>query len=68
MVIVGSRGRSNVKGVLLGSFSNYILQKSSVPTMVARQKLRKHAKAKGAAFRLSNNLQRPNRLTAARVD
>lgn len=43
LVIIGSRGRSAVKGVLLGSFSNYLVTKSSVPVMVARKKLRKHA-------------------------
>ncbi|OQO13551.1 hypothetical protein B0A48_01780 [Cryoendolithus antarcticus] len=45
LVIIGSRGRSAVKGVLLGSFSNYLVSKSSVPVMVARKKLRKHSKA-----------------------
>lgn len=45
LVIIGSRGRSNVKGVLLGSFSNYLVTKSSQPVMVARKKLRKHSKA-----------------------
>ncbi|KAF2860683.1 adenine nucleotide alpha hydrolases-like protein, partial [Piedraia hortae CBS 480.64] len=46
LVIIGSRGRSAVKGVLLGSFSNYLVTKSSVPVMVARKKLRKHSKSK----------------------
>ncbi|KAK3115183.1 hypothetical protein LTR53_005732 [Teratosphaeriaceae sp. CCFEE 6253] len=47
LVIIGSRGRSAVKGVLLGSFSNYLVTKSSVPVMVARKKLRKHSKSGG---------------------
>ncbi|KAK1066732.1 hypothetical protein LTR74_006942 [Friedmanniomyces endolithicus] len=47
LVIIGSRGRSAVKGVLLGSFSNYLVTKSSVPVMVARKKLRKHGKVTG---------------------
>lgn len=34
MVIVGTRGLSQVKGMLLGSVSNYLLQRSSVPVMV----------------------------------
>ena len=38
MTILGSRGRSALKGVLLGSFSNYIVTKSSVPVMVARRR------------------------------
>ncbi|KAK0314353.1 hypothetical protein LTR01_001176 [Friedmanniomyces endolithicus] len=49
LVIIGSRGRSAVKGVLLGSFSNYLVTKSSVPVMVARKKLRKHGKGAGGA-------------------
>jgi len=31
--------------VLLGSFSNYLVTKSSVPVMVARKKLKKHSKS-----------------------
>ncbi|KAH0284236.1 adenine nucleotide alpha hydrolases-like protein, partial [Aureobasidium melanogenum] len=44
LTILGSRGRSQLKGVLLGSFSNYLVTKSSVPVMVARKRLRKHSK------------------------
>ncbi len=40
MVILGSRGRGSLQGILLGSFSNYIVNKSSVPVMVARKRLR----------------------------
>ncbi|KAI7605498.1 adenine nucleotide alpha hydrolases-like protein, partial [Hortaea werneckii] len=49
LTIIGSRGRSNVKGVLLGSFSNYLVTKSSTPVMVARKKLRKHGKGSGVS-------------------
>jgi nucleotide-binding universal stress UspA family protein len=73
LVIIGSRGRSAVKGVLLGSFSNYLVTKSSVPVMVARKKLRKHSKTvrnrdgttvpysgiTGRAGRLSNVIEAP---------
>jgi len=38
LTILGSRGRSALKGVLLGSFSNYLVTKSSVPVMVARRR------------------------------
>ncbi|GAB7340292.1 hypothetical protein MBLNU457_6749t1 [Dothideomycetes sp. NU457] len=38
MTVLGSRGRSALKGVLLGSFSNYLVTKSSVPVMVARRR------------------------------
>lgn len=58
LVVLGSRGRSALKGVLLGSFSNYLVTKSSVPVMVARKKLKKHVKKVGgqSGVRLSNNL------------
>ncbi|GBF63687.1 hypothetical protein TMEN_6331 [Trichophyton mentagrophytes] len=56
LVILGSRGRSALKGVLLGSFSNYLVTKSSAPVMVARKKLKKHTKFKNNPLRFSNNL------------
>ncbi|THH20566.1 hypothetical protein EW146_g815, partial [Bondarzewia mesenterica] len=34
MLIVGSRGLSQLKGILLGSTSHYLIQKCSVPVMV----------------------------------
>ncbi|WEW57246.1 hypothetical protein PRK78_002711 [Emydomyces testavorans] len=68
LVVLGSRGRSALKGVLLGSFSNYIVTKSSVPVMVARKKLRKHAKYKNTHVRLSNNLTTPKKLAFAKID
>ncbi|OXH22069.1 hypothetical protein J008_06671 [Cryptococcus neoformans] len=39
MVIVGSRGLGKLQGILLGSTSHYLVQKSSVPVMVARRRL-----------------------------
>jgi hypothetical protein len=73
LVILGSRGRSAIKGVLLGSFSNYLVTKSSVPVMVARKKLRsKQAKTfRRANLRLSNVLQGPSstrKLESAKID
>ncbi|KAL9105272.1 MAG: hypothetical protein Q9227_009531 [Pyrenula ochraceoflavens] len=68
LVVLGSRGRSALKGVLLGSFSNYLVTKSSVPVMVARKKLRKHAKFKNTNIRLSNNLTNSKRLVTAKID
>lgn len=75
MVILGSRGRSALKGVILGSFSNYLVTKSSVPVMVARKKLRKHNKFKpglpSQAFsKLTNNLTNVSgrSLAAAKID
>ncbi|RDL39572.1 Adenine nucleotide alpha hydrolases-like protein [Venustampulla echinocandica] len=69
LVILGSRGRSALKGVILGSFSNYLVTKSSAPVMVARKRLRKHTKYKRPAIRLANNLSSPVKsLEKARVD
>lgn len=70
LVILGSRGRNALKGVILGSFSNYLVTKSSVPVMVARKKLKKHAKYRRPAnIRLANNLANPTRsLNQARID
>ncbi|KAJ5168504.1 uncharacterized protein N7482_004098 [Penicillium canariense] len=68
LVIVGARGQSALKGVLLGSFSNYLLSNSSVPVMVARRKLKRHPSKGKANVRLSNNLPTPKSLTQAKVD
>lgn len=67
MVVLGSRGRSALKGVLLGSFSNYVVERSSVPVMVARRKLQK-TKHKDFAVRLANNLRPAGGLSTAKVD
>ncbi len=59
-----------VLSVLLGSFSNYLVTKSSVPVMVARKRLRKHSKYKRNTSRLSNVLAYPSntRLAHAKID
>ncbi|KAH7104239.1 adenine nucleotide alpha hydrolases-like protein [Auriculariales sp. MPI-PUGE-AT-0066] len=44
MLIVGSRGLSDLKGIILGSTSHYLIQKSSVPVMVARRRLKRPAR------------------------
>lgn len=69
MVIMGSRGRNALKGVLLGSFSNYIVERSNVPVMVARRKLQK-SKHKDLNPRLANNLRDHDgeQLSHAKVD
>jgi nucleotide-binding universal stress UspA family protein len=41
MLIVGSRGLGQLKGILLGSTSHYLIQKCSVPVMVARRRLKR---------------------------
>ncbi|KAK9456134.1 hypothetical protein V1511DRAFT_260039 [Dipodascopsis uninucleata] len=72
MVILGSRGRSALKGVLLGSFSNYLVTKSSVPVMVARKKLKKsksHHHRTTIPVKFSNNLRDGvSSLSLAKVD
>ena len=53
--------------VLLGSFSNYLVTKSSVPVMVVRKRLRKHTRARksSAMGRFDgNHLRQPNNLTS----
>lgn len=74
LVILGSRGRSALKGFILGSFSNYIVTKSSVPVMVARKRLRNPSKYKRPSIRLANNIENPHQvidfrtLAAAKID
>lgn len=69
LVIIGSRGRSALKGVLLGSFSNYLVTKSSAPVMVARKKLSgRKTMIVSPNVRLSNNLTPSRRLAEAKID
>ncbi|KAH6894234.1 hypothetical protein B0T10DRAFT_589703 [Thelonectria olida] len=70
LVVIGSRGRSALKGVILGSFSNYLVTKSSVPVMVARKRLRKQGKYKRADIKQINNLSNPaaKSLANAKID
>ncbi|KAI1827352.1 hypothetical protein F4861DRAFT_405607 [Xylaria intraflava] len=70
LVILGSRGRSALKGTLLGSFSNYLVTKSSVPVMVARKRLRKKSKYQPPPLKQVNNLANPSArsLEMARID
>jgi hypothetical protein len=41
---------------MLGSFSNFVVSKSSVPTFVARKRLRKPGKIDRPSIKLANNL------------
>ncbi|KAG8169918.1 hypothetical protein KVR01_000663 [Diaporthe batatas] len=65
LVVLGSRGQSALKGVILGSFSNYLVTKSSVPVMVARKKLRKQSKYKKLSMTQVNNISSPMARTLA---
>lgn len=62
MVIIGSRGRSNMSGIMLGSFSNYIVNKSSAPVMVARKRLRRGSKKRRIVPPPTKAQQFPNNL------
>jgi hypothetical protein len=55
--------------VILGSFSNYLVTKSSVPVMVARKRLRKQSKYKPAPYQV-NNISNPaaRSLAMAKID
>lgn len=67
LVVVGSKGLSAIKGVLLGSLSNYLVTKSSVPVMVVREKLKKINRFKSGSSVFANNIK-PLTLSEARVD
>ncbi|KAI9664818.1 MAG: hypothetical protein M1821_006266 [Bathelium mastoideum] len=59
LVILGSRGRSALKG-------NYLVTKSSIPVMVARKRLKKHSKYRRTNVRLSNVLINPSTTSSTR--
>lgn len=56
--------------VILGSFSNYLVTKSSVPVMVARKRLRKQSKYKKLPMTQVNNINNPTAksLANAKID
>ncbi|GME85513.1 unnamed protein product [Ambrosiozyma monospora] len=64
MVMVGSKGSSAIKGVLLGSLSNYLVRKSNVPVMVVKNKLKKLSSKK----KFSNNIAPLHSLSEAKID
>jgi nucleotide-binding universal stress UspA family protein len=37
MLVIGTRGQSNLAGALMGSVSNYLLSQSTIPVVVVRQ-------------------------------
>ncbi|KAF9114367.1 hypothetical protein BGX27_011000 [Mortierella sp. AM989] len=60
MLVVGTRGRSSVKGFLLGSVSRYCLNHSPVPVTVVRpanQLIKSKTKAKGIFRRRNSAVQ-----------
>lgn len=68
MCVVGSRGLGSLKGVLLGSFSHYCVQKSPVPVMVARKRLKLPPLPKGKTDVVSNVRARHMRLDQAMIE
>ncbi|KIK69641.1 hypothetical protein GYMLUDRAFT_151485 [Collybiopsis luxurians FD-317 M1] len=65
MLIVGSRGLGQLKGILLGSTSHYLIQKCSVPVMVARRRLKRPPRK---SAHLATHRQHVSLAEAARTD
>jgi len=36
LIVIGSRGMSNIKEMFLGSTSNYVLHKSKIPVLIVK--------------------------------
>ncbi|PWN29432.1 hypothetical protein BDZ90DRAFT_230302 [Jaminaea rosea] len=68
MVIVGSRGLGSLKGILLGSTSHYLLQRSSKPIMIARKRLQLPALPRGKGDVVSSVRRRHMRLDEAAIE
>ncbi|KDN43333.1 hypothetical protein K437DRAFT_248535 [Tilletiaria anomala UBC 951] len=68
MVIVGSRGLGSLKGILLGRTSHYLVQKSSVPVMVVRSRLRLPRLPKGKTDVVAHVKQKHLRLRDASIE
>lgn len=64
LVVVGSKGSSAIKGVLMGSLSNHLVRKSTAPVMVVRNRLKKLTKKS----KFSNNVTSLKGLADARID
>lgn len=67
MMIVGSRGLESIRG-LAGNMSHYLVQKSSVPVMVAHNKLNLPELPRGKADVVNNVRMRHMRLDQAAVE
>lgn len=64
LVIVGSKGSSAIKGVIMGSLSNHLARKSTSPVMVVRNRLKKITKKN----KFVNNVTSLRGLADARID
>ncbi len=68
MVVVGSRGLGSLRGILLGSTSHYLVQKSSAPVMVARKRLKLPALPRGRGEVVESVKARHMRLDQASIE
>ncbi|PWZ01841.1 hypothetical protein BCV70DRAFT_230084 [Testicularia cyperi] len=68
MVIVGSRGLGSLRGILLGSTSHYLVQKSSAPVMVVRKRLKLPALPRGKGDVVESVRARHMRLDQASIE
>lgn len=64
LVVVGSKGTSAIKGVLMGSLSNHLVRKSTSPVMVVRHRLKKLTKKS----KFTNNITSLRGLADAKID
>lgn len=64
LVVVGSKGSSAIKGVLMGSLSNHLVRKSPAPVMVVRNRLKKITKKS----KFTNTITSLRGLADARID
>lgn len=64
LVVVGSKGSSAIKGVLMGSLSNHLVRKSPAPVMVVRNRLKKMTKK----TKFTNNITSLRGLADAKID
>ncbi|KAL4075190.1 hypothetical protein V8B97DRAFT_1944887 [Scleroderma yunnanense] len=65
MLIVGSRGLGQIRGILLGSTSHYLIQRCSVPVMVTRRRLKRPPKR---SAHLAKHRARVSLAEAAEID
>ncbi|KNZ54752.1 hypothetical protein VP01_2866g1 [Puccinia sorghi] len=68
LVIVGRRGITSSKGSLMGSVSHYLVQKSSVPVMVARRRLRTLPKVYKKKSGVVPTAEQQRQLNQARIE
>ncbi|KAI8882531.1 adenine nucleotide alpha hydrolases-like protein [Backusella circina FSU 941] len=68
MVICGSRGRSSVRSLIIGSVSTYLVHKSPVPVAVIRRQKKKKKKGSSAPLEPAHSLSESMRTGQLHVD